>query len=437
MAATTNTQTTNGKGGPGRGPLPQSVYYPAILSVQHPDDFQPDPHNERGALSVDADPDLQSLADSIRELGVLEPVVAYYQDNDRQRPLRLRSGHRRVAAARIAGVRQVPTYIVPPPEGEADAHLRRLVANVQRRDVDPIQRAHTLYRILQADPALTQERLAALVGSSQPAIANAMRLLDLPEGVQALVAEGHLSAGHGVALLSVKQPAVHWDGRVQHTVEEVVEGLARSAAENEYPVSYLAQQVRAHNQSAEQRARWAETERERARERDDGAARSVAVAAEDAGVPVAQLRAEREATAAAMSEERERQHALSEQRRDVARAAIDSALAAGPPGVRHVKLAALLLAEGFYNWGSERATSMGLPSKREEFADRVDAAQSVADVLPHLQAIAAARAYFFTEGAHGLRLDTREPLARWADRAFGLQEAIDAALEEAGLYPQE
>jgi ParB/RepB/Spo0J family partition protein len=380
---------------------------------------------------------LQALADSIRELGVLEPVVAYYASTDSKRPLRLCSGHRRVAAARIAGVRQVPTYIVPPPEGEADAHLRRLVANVQRRDLDPIQRARTLRRILAADPALTQERLAALIGSSQPAVANALRLLDLPEGAQALVAEGHLSAGHGVALLLVKQPAVDWDGSVQHTVDEVIEGLARTAAENEYPVSYLAQQVRAHNQCAEQRRRWAESERQRAEERDAEAARSVAAAAEERGVPVTDLQAEREAAALAMSEEREREHRVAEQRRDVARSAIDRALADGPPDLRHVRLAALLLAEGFYNWGSDRAAAMGLPATREAFAARIDAAGTLDDLLPLLRAVAAARAYFFTEGARGLRVDTREPLARWADRAFGLQAAVERALEEAGLQPGE
>ncbi|HEX2049021.1 MAG TPA: ParB/RepB/Spo0J family partition protein [Actinomycetota bacterium] len=156
------------------------------------DAIEPNPRQPRRTFDDDA---LAELAASIRSLGVLQPLVV------RERPggaLELVAGERRLRAARRAGLDEVPVVVV---DTDDDGSLERaLVENLQREDLDPLEEAHA-YRALLTRTGMTQEELGARVGKSRAAIANSLRLLELPESIQALLVDGRLTAGHARALL--------------------------------------------------------------------------------------------------------------------------------------------------------------------------------------------------------------------------------------------
>ena len=140
---------------------------------------------------------LQDLADSIRTHGIIQPLTVrrlssgYYQ---------IIAGERRWRAAKLAGLTEVPAVII-----EADDRKTMelaLIENLQREDLNPIEEANG-YKSLMEDYGLTQEEAAQRVGKSRPAVANALRLLALPDPVCLLVEEGQLSAGHARAILAV------------------------------------------------------------------------------------------------------------------------------------------------------------------------------------------------------------------------------------------
>lgn len=155
---------------------------------------EPAPNQPRERFEPEA---LESLADSIRQHGVLQPIAVralgngYYQ---------IIAGERRWRAAREAGLESIPARVV-----EADdrsAKVLALVENLQRQDLNPVEQAKGLRSLMQ-DYGLTQEAAAEQVGFSRPAVANALRLLSLPEPVLAMLEEGSLSAGHARALLAL------------------------------------------------------------------------------------------------------------------------------------------------------------------------------------------------------------------------------------------
>jgi len=140
---------------------------------------------------------LNELSESIKTYGLLQPLAVrrlssgYYQ---------IIAGERRWRASRMAGLKEVPAVIF-----EADdrrAMEMAMVENLQRQDLDPIEEAGGL-KVLIDDYGLTQEEVAERVGRSRPAVANSLRLLNLPDGVKALVKRGELSAGHARALISL------------------------------------------------------------------------------------------------------------------------------------------------------------------------------------------------------------------------------------------
>ena len=140
---------------------------------------------------------LADLADSIRLHGIIQPLTVrrlasgYYQ---------IIAGERRWRAAKLAGLAEVPAVII-----EADDRKVMelgLIENLQREDLNPIEEANG-YKVLMSEYGLTQEEVAQRVGKSRPAVANALRLLALPDPVHLLLEEGKLSAGHARALLSV------------------------------------------------------------------------------------------------------------------------------------------------------------------------------------------------------------------------------------------
>ena len=139
---------------------------------------------------------LAELADSIKQHGVLQPLLV--------RPLsggsyQLVAGERRWRASRLAGLTEVPVIVREMTDREA-AELA-LIENLQREDLNPMEEALG-FKTLMDGYGLTQEETAQAVNKSRPAVANALRLLNLPQPVADLVAEGKLSAGHARAVLS-------------------------------------------------------------------------------------------------------------------------------------------------------------------------------------------------------------------------------------------
>ncbi len=156
---------------------------------------EPNPEQPRR----DFDPEeLAALSDSIATHGILQPLTVrelpsgYYQ---------IIAGERRWRAARMAGLSEVPVVVI-----EADdkkAMELALIENLQREDLNPVEEAMG-YRSLMDEYGMTQETAAARVGKSRPAVANALRLLNLPQEILDQVRSGSLSAGHARALLSLK-----------------------------------------------------------------------------------------------------------------------------------------------------------------------------------------------------------------------------------------
>ena len=156
---------------------------------------EPNPHQPRREFDEE---ELQSLADSIAEHGIVQPLTVremgggYYQ---------IVAGERRWRASRLAGLSEVPAVII-----EADDKKTMelaLIENLQRQDLNPVEEALG-YQSLMNDYGLTQEETAQRVGKSRPAVANALRLMSLCPEVLELVRIGKLSAGHARAVLSLK-----------------------------------------------------------------------------------------------------------------------------------------------------------------------------------------------------------------------------------------
>jgi len=143
---------------------------------------------------------LQELSDSIREHGIIQPIIVrsmgdgYYQ---------IIAGERRWRAARLAGLREAPVRIIDADDRKASEIA--LVENLQREDLNPVEEALG-YRSLARQYSLTQEEISLRVGKSRPVIANALRLLNLPEEVLELVKDGTLSMSIARAILELEKP---------------------------------------------------------------------------------------------------------------------------------------------------------------------------------------------------------------------------------------
>ena len=165
------------------------------IELVHPGRFQPR-HNFD-------ETQLEALADSIRTNGILQPILVRRHPQT-PNSFEIVAGERRWRAAQIARLHEVPVIIREIADGEA-LELA-LVENVQRQDLSPLEEAEG-YRRLIEEFKNTQEDLARRVGKSRSHVANALRLLGLPEPVKALLEQGRLTAGHARALLSGADPA--------------------------------------------------------------------------------------------------------------------------------------------------------------------------------------------------------------------------------------
>jgi ParB family chromosome partitioning protein len=208
---------------------PAATGGPALAAVPAPDTIpidriHPNPHQPRRDF---AEKDLQDLAASIREKGVIQPLIL------RRHPAKpggyeIVAGERRWRAAQLAGVHELPAVV----RELTDTEVLELaiIENIQRADLNPLEEAQG-YRQLMDRFGHTQERLAEALGKSRSHIANLLRLLTLPEPVLELVREGRLTAGHARALVTATHPealarqVVDRDLSVRQT-----EQLARSVA---------------------------------------------------------------------------------------------------------------------------------------------------------------------------------------------------------------
>jgi len=178
--------------------------------------LHPSPNNPRKHFS---DADLQDLAKSISDKGLLQPLVV------RTRPggdYEIVAGERRWRAAQRAGIHDVPVLIRELSDGEALEIA--LIENIQRADLNPLEEARAYSKLLQ-EFNYTQQQLAEAVGKSRSHIANTLRLMSLPETVRQQIEEGKLTAGHARALVATESPTA--------LAEQIIElGLSVRETEN-------------------------------------------------------------------------------------------------------------------------------------------------------------------------------------------------------------
>jgi ParB family chromosome partitioning protein len=176
---------------------------------------------------------LEELSASIAENGLLQPILVREYGDGRYQII---AGERRFRASKLAGLTEIPAIVLE--KDDKDAAQIALIENIQREDLNPLEEA-LAYKSLAEEYNMTQEELSTKVGKSRSAIANSVRLLDLPEEILTLVAVGELSAGHARTLLGVKDR----DDMIllaQRAVEEdlsvrVLEGLVKLANKPKKP----------------------------------------------------------------------------------------------------------------------------------------------------------------------------------------------------------
>ena len=140
---------------------------------------------------------LAELADSIRVHGIVQPLIVVRNGNR----YTIVAGERRFRAARMAGLTELPVLVAD--YDEKEIHEVALIENIQRQDLNPIEEASAI-RFLMEQHDLTQEEVSGRIGRSRPAVANTLRLLQLPEETIDLIRRGELTAGHGRALAGIR-----------------------------------------------------------------------------------------------------------------------------------------------------------------------------------------------------------------------------------------
>jgi ParB family chromosome partitioning protein len=201
----------------------------------------PNPTQPRKRFDDEA---LQELADSIRQLGVIQPVTLRKAEGDKYIII---SGERRWRASQMVGLESLPAYI-----READdenLHAMALVENIQRQDLNAIEIALGMQRLIE-ECGLTQEAMADKVGKKRSTVSNYMRLLNLPDEVQLALKEGLITMGHAKAIAGIEAENQLW--ALKRCIKKALsvrqaEDMARKLAENpkqkeqieeEYPESY-------------------------------------------------------------------------------------------------------------------------------------------------------------------------------------------------------
>ena len=158
-----------------------------------------DPKSDQPRKYFDKDA-LEELANSITENGLLQPILVREYGEGRYQII---AGERRFRASKLAGLTEIPAIILDR-DNKSVAQIA-LIENIQREDLNPLEEAMA-FKSLKEEYDMTQEELSERLGKSRSAIANSIRLLDLPEAILSMVASKELSAGHARTLLGVKDP---------------------------------------------------------------------------------------------------------------------------------------------------------------------------------------------------------------------------------------
>lgn len=170
---------------------------------------------------------LLELAKSIKENGVIEPIIVREKENNYE----LIAGERRFRAAKMVGLETIPAIIRPTSDNEALEIT--LLENLQREDLNPLEQAMAYERLIK-DFEFTQEQIAEKIGKDRSSIANTLRLLNLPEYIKESILNGKISEGHGRALLGVENidlqnqilKKIERDGLSVRETENLVRGLS-------------------------------------------------------------------------------------------------------------------------------------------------------------------------------------------------------------------
>lgn len=189
---------------------------------------EPNPNQPRKAFDQQA---LEELAESIRLHGVITPITVRRGEKDGY--YQIIAGERRWRAARLAGLKEIPAMVLE--AGESEVMELALIENLQRQDLNPIEEAEG-YELLMQQFGMTQEEVAHRVVKSRSAVANALRLLGLPDEVRTMVAEGKLSGGHARAVLAVQEEDKRVDAARQMVGMSVRQAEALAKRLNKKPV---------------------------------------------------------------------------------------------------------------------------------------------------------------------------------------------------------
>lgn len=198
------------------------------------DSVDPNPRQPRTRFD---DESLEGLAASIREVGILQPIVVGPAGPDGRHVLV--AGERRLRASKLVGLDQIPAVVRE--SDEAARLAESLIENVQREDLGPLEEAGA-YRSLMEDFAMRHEDVAQRVGKSRSAVTNSVRLLNLPGQIQGLIADGRISAGAGRALLGLEDASRALK-------------IAEQAAREEWSVRQVEEAVRDRRPSTTKKAR--------------------------------------------------------------------------------------------------------------------------------------------------------------------------------------
>ena len=186
-------------------------------------DIEPNRYQPRRVFGSEK---MAELTESIREVGVLQPILVRRTEEGYE----LAAGELRWRAARDAGMVTIPAIVRD--AGDRESLEQAIVENVHRDDLNPIEEAAAFYRLMD-DFGFTQHQVAVRVGRSRPSVANALRLLQLPDGVQQMIMDGTLGAGHARALAGLEDrqlverlaTRVADDGLSVRQVEDLVRSL--------------------------------------------------------------------------------------------------------------------------------------------------------------------------------------------------------------------
>ena len=193
-----------------------------LLKMQ---DVQPDPDQPRRVFDED---DLNSLANSIREHGVLQPIVVTPKGSKYE----IVAGERRYRAAQIAGLDKIPA-IVRTLSAQHRLEIS-IIENVQRQDLNPLETA-TAYLKLRTQFNLTDKEIGDRVGKAPSTVSNVMRLLRLPDAAKQALVEGKIFEGHARQILAISDPEVQ-----QHLLDEIIKNKWSIARAEQFVIGYKA-----------------------------------------------------------------------------------------------------------------------------------------------------------------------------------------------------